>query len=139
MGGVRMNIKCSRLFNSCLFYLLFALYLIPDFCLAEMQETEVKPDGTTITRKSIEYYHPDQNIVSHGIVIGIVAVVGGIISILGVWLIIKALNLGVHADTADITIDGANKTIKMRKLTQGTVITVIGSVIMLGSLYFLTK
>jgi hypothetical protein len=114
-----------------------ALYWLPNICFAIIEKKTVTlPDGTiTQNEKIITYYPP----LSEIIIIGLAVVFGGIVSLFGIRLILKALELGYSDENAEITIDASAKTLKMKKLTQGAVITAIGAIIMLGALYFLTR
>lgn len=117
-----------------------ALYWLPNICFAIIEkETETFPDGTTKVHEITKFYPPPSEILYHSIIIGIVVVFGGMLSLFGIKLILRALELGQSDGTAEITVDASTKTLKMKKLTQGAVITAIGAVIMLGALYFLTR
>ncbi len=112
------------------------LYWLPNICFAIIEkETEILPNGTTNIHEKITTYYPPQ---SQMIIIGIVVVFGGIIALFGIKLILRALELGHTDGSAEIMIDASSKTLKMKKLAQGAVVTTIGAVIMLGALYFLT-
>ena len=128
--------KIKQLFQS----IGIALYWLPNICFAIIEkETEVLPNGTThIHEKITKYYPPQSEILYQNIIIGIVVVFGGVISLFGIKLILKALELGHTDGNAEIMIDASTKTLKMKKLAQGAVVTTIGAVIMLGALYFLT-
>jgi len=122
-----------------LYSVIFALYWLPNICLAvAMREMEKRPDGTTIERETIKYFPPQAEMYSRNIIIGIVVFFGGVIALFGIKHIFRALEFGHKDGTAETVIDASAKTLKMKKLTQGAVATAIGAAIMLGALHFLT-
>jgi len=70
-----------------------------------------------------------------GIVRIVVAVFGGLISILGIFVAIKGV-----AGTADVSgsVSKYGK-ISMKRVSQGVVITLIGAAVLIGALYFLPE
>jgi len=117
----------------------FVLYWPSSVCFAEMvRTTESRPDGSIITSETVKYYPPESATLSQSIIIGTVVFFGGLIALSGIWLILRALELGFHDGVADIDINVSAKKLKVKKVTQGGIITLIGASIMLGALYFLT-
>jgi hypothetical protein len=113
----------------------FCASLICGYANARAETTIVRPDGTIETTKTIEYYPPTNEY----IVFGIAIVVGGLITLMGAKLILRGIELGHDSVYANADIDVDQKTIKVRKISQGAVISLIGASIVLGSLYLMTS
>jgi hypothetical protein len=70
-----------------------------------------------------------------GIVRIIVAAFGGIIGVLGIVVTLKGVG-----DTADVSMSVAeHKSLSMKRVSQGVVITLIGAAILIGALYLLPE
>ncbi|HEC31387.1 MAG TPA: hypothetical protein ENI41_02735 [Deltaproteobacteria bacterium] len=70
-----------------------------------------------------------------GIVRIVVAVFGGLIGILGIFVAYKGIG-----ESADVSVSIADhKNLSMKRVSQGVVITLIGAVILIGALYLLPE
>lgn len=135
-----MNKPNDKLIRKHLCHIVFLLYWFSTVCFAEMETrtTETRPDGTVIQSETVKYYPPEATTVLQSVIIGTVVVFGGFIALFGIRLILRALELGHHDGAADIDINASTKSVKVKKITQGSIVTLIGAGIMLGALYFLT-
>lgn len=128
--------KQKRSFSKVISSATFAICagLASSYAHAVKESTITRPDGTVETVKTVKYY-PTAN---EYIVFGLAIIVGAVLTFLGVRLIYRGMESGHASEYADADIDVANKTVKVKKISQGAVIASIGAIIILGSLYIMT-
>lgn len=124
-----------RINKKTLHIIISVLWLIPSIVNAIKEtETVTSPDGTVTTKERVITYHLP---IIEYFIIGIAVLFGGLIAFQGVRVIIRALDLGHTLDSSEIEVDLKNRQIKMKKITQGGIIVLVGGAIMLGAIYFM--
>jgi hypothetical protein len=122
---------------------LAALLVAPTLAhaVAEKEVTR-RPDGTVVEKEKTTTYYPPgtdagRQTVITGAIGGAVAIFGGVIALLGVRTLMRSTSTAPKGGTAEVSL--SKQGLHMRRITQGAVLTFIGSVVMLGALYFVSK
>jgi hypothetical protein len=122
---------------------LVALLVAPPLAhaVAEKEVTR-RPDGTVVEREKTTTYYPPgtdagRQTITTGAIGGAVAVFGGVIALLGVRTLMRSTPTSPKSGTAEVSL--SKQGLYMRRITQGAVLAFIGSAVMLGALYFVSK
>lgn len=109
------------------------------YCLAvSSSKTTTYPDGRVVTEKEFKGIRGSASTLA--IVVVSIAVCGGVvISILGIKIIVKAMKYGAIPDVSDLELDLSQKSLKLKKVSQGVIICLFGAGIIVLSVQQLSS
>ena len=100
---------------------------------AALEKTVTHPDGSSET---MTVYYPPLAVY---LVTSLAVIAGATIAFWGVKIIMAGMDQGQDESPTDVELDLRQRQIRFRKLTQGSMVALFGSTIILGSLYFMTS
>ena len=116
------------------FAIFVVLLLSPIFVLADVETTIRRPDGTvekTLTRTLYDPWTTRIMLTIHGVSV----IFGGIIAYGGIRVVLRSLNPKFAQSEADVDLDFKKLRFKIKKVSQGSLIVLIGAAIIGWSVY----